>query len=80
MAENLTINIQDHILVPKHIKMSEEKAELILKKYNISKKQLPKIKKTDAAIVQLNANPGDMIEITRDSRTVGKSDYYRVVV
>jgi DNA-directed RNA polymerase subunit H len=80
MAENTIISIQDHVLVPKHIKLTEEKAELILKQYNISKKQLPKIKKTDAAIVHLNANPGDMIEIIRDSRTVGKSNYYRVVV
>lgn len=80
MAENTNIRIQDHILVPKHIKLSVEKTEALLKQYNISKKQLPKIKKNDAAIASLDANLGDIIEIIRESPTVGKSYFYRVVV
>jgi DNA-directed RNA polymerase subunit H len=59
--------------------MTEEQSEAILKKYNVSKKQLPKITKNDPAISELEAVPGDIIEITRESPTTGKSYFYRVV-
>ena len=67
-----------HILQPKHIKFSEKEAQELLKKFNISKAQLPKIILTDPALPQ-GANIGDVIKIER------KSDdkvafYYRVVV
>ncbi|MBU1204006.1 MAG: DNA-directed RNA polymerase subunit H [Nanoarchaeota archaeon] len=80
MADNGESNIQNHMLVPKHIKLSEEQAAIILKKYNVSKKQLPKIKQKDPALTGLDAVHGDIIEIIRNTPTVGKSSYYRVVV
>tara|TARA_Y100000034_G_scaffold129623_1_gene186434 strand:- start:248 stop:466 length:219 start_codon:yes stop_codon:yes gene_type:complete len=70
----------EHILTPKHKKLKEDEAEKILKSYNISKKQLPRINLGDAAIVKLDPEIGDIIEILRESPTVGKSYFYRVVV
>lgn len=70
----------NHILIPKHTKLSKEASEEVLKKYNISKKQLPKIFKKDPAISNLDVEKGDIIEINRDSPTCGKSIFYRVVV
>jgi len=34
----------------------------------------------DPAILELNTEKGDIIEIIRDSPTIGKSFFYRVVV
>jgi len=70
----------EHILIPEHRKLSEEDTEKILKKYNISKKQLPRINLGDSAILKLNPEKEDVIEIIRDSPTIGKSYFYRVVV
>lgn len=70
----------EHILIPQHRKLSDEETENIIKKYNVSRKQLPRIKIIDPAILELNPKRGDIIEIIRDSPTTGKSYFYRVVV
>lgn len=73
-------SIQEHVLLMKHVKLSEEASEKILKKYNIDKKQLPVIFNKDAALIGTDAKPGDLVEITRDSPTAKTTKYYRVVV
>jgi len=73
-------NVLEHELVPKHRIMSEKEVKELLKKLNISLRQLPRILASDAALQGLNAKPNDVIEITRKSRTTGVSKYYRVVV
>ncbi len=73
------IDVQNHILVPKHVKMEEAEVQKLLEKYNISKKQLPRILKGDAAIKDLDAKPGDVIKITRKSPTMGDVEFYRAV-
>lgn len=78
MAEKF--NIQEHKLIPKHTKLSEEETQKLLEQYNISLKQLPKILKSDPAIKDLNAKPGDVIKIDRESPTMGKTSFYRVVL
>jgi len=80
MAESEKIDVSKHILVPKHEKLSEDEAQALLKKYNIIKKGLPKIQKTDAAIKHLDIGVGDIIRIHRKSETAGKAIYYRVVI
>lgn len=67
-----------HILQPKHTKISEEEANTLLEKLNLSKSQLPKIFLNDAALPE-GCVIGDIIKIER------KEDdevniYYRVVV
>ena len=70
----------EHILIPKHKKLSDAEAEKILKKFNVSKKQLPRINSNDPAILEMNPEKGDLIEIIRDSPTTGKSYFYRIVI
>ncbi len=63
-----------------HKKLSDEEADKFLKKFNVSRKQLPRIRSSDYAILEMNPKRGDIIEIIRDSPTTGKSHFYRVVV
>ncbi|MBL7100338.1 MAG: DNA-directed RNA polymerase subunit H [Nanoarchaeota archaeon] len=76
----VSIDILKHEFVPKHVKLSEPETEKLLSSYNISKKQLPKILKGDAAIKDLELNQGDVVKIIRKSATSSESVYYRVVV
>lgn len=69
-----------HILIPKHSKLSDAQKEKLLEKYNISINDLPKILKTDPAIISLDAKPGEIIKITRNSQTAGEAVFYRVIV
>lgn len=74
------INITKHFLVPKHTKLSEKEKEELLKKYKITLKELPRIKKDDPAITSLNAKSGDVIKIERESPTSKKAIFYRGVL
>ena len=74
------IQIESHVLLLKHEKLNDKASEELLKKYNISAMQLPKIYKKDSALKGLEVNAKDIIEIERDSPTANKSKFYRVVV
>ncbi len=74
------LKIDKHILIPKHLKLNEKEKQKLLEQYNISVKELPRIPKTDAAIVSLAVKPGDVIKIIRKSQTADESIFYRVVV
>tara|TARA_B100000073_G_C23706941_1_gene562662 strand:+ start:1032 stop:1271 length:240 start_codon:yes stop_codon:yes gene_type:complete len=70
---------------PKHEKLSESQAKRELKKINVTLEELPLIKYGDAAIQVLvndgeEIKIGDVIRITRDSKTGGEIPYYRKVV
>ena len=69
-----------HMLIPKHVKLSDAQKEKLLEKYSVSLKDLPRVLKTDSAIISLDAKPGDVIKITRNSPTAGEAIFYRVVV
>lgn len=69
-----------HVLVPKHMKVSDSEKEKLLEKYNISTKELPKILKDDPALEKLNLKEGDLVKVERNSKTAGVSFYYRVVM
>jgi len=70
----------NHTLVPEHKKLDKEESEKVLKKYNISKKQLPKIKSDDISIEKFQCEIDDIIEITRKSQIYGDLKFYRLVV
>jgi DNA-directed RNA polymerase subunit H len=74
------IKVGEHILVPKHERLEQEEKKQILEKYNVSIKQLPKIKRKDPAIKDMDVEVGDVIKITRKSPTYGKFEFYRVVI
>lgn len=76
----MAIQIQDHVLVPKHEILTDKESEKLLEKYNISKGQLPKIFSNDPAIKKIDAKPGDVIKITRKSPTAGEAVVHKVVI
>ena len=73
------IKIEKHLYVPEHIKLSEEQIEELLKHYNISKKQLPRMLKEDPAIAKLDVKKGDVIKIVRRNND-NETYFYRVVI
>ncbi len=74
------LNIKKHELVAKHEILKEEEKEMVLQKYGITLKQLPRILVTDPQIKVLEGKIGDVVKITRMSQSAGESVYYRVVV
>jgi len=76
----MKVNLQDHVLVPKHEILTDSEVEELLKLLGISKEQLPKIKSTDPIVKEIGAKPGDIVKITRKSFTSGFSIFYRLVI
>ncbi|MGM5481233.1 MAG: DNA-directed RNA polymerase subunit H [Nanobdellota archaeon] len=68
-----------HILIPKHEKISDDEKKRLFDRYNISVKELPKIPKSDPALIGMDVKEGDVIRILRDSPTAGESIFYRGV-
>ena len=66
-----------HILQPKHTKLKPEEVKHLLKKYNISFSQLPKIKSTDPTVPE-GCLRGEVLKIERkeEEKTVV---FYRVI-
>ena len=67
-----------HILQPKHLKLKEDEVEKLLKKFNISKSQLPKISLDDPILLE-GCKVGEVIKIEREEDEK-KFEYFRVVV
>ncbi|MCL5009813.1 MAG: DNA-directed RNA polymerase subunit H [Candidatus Parvarchaeota archaeon] len=67
-------------LSPKYRILAQEEVNDLLDRFKVSIRDIPKIKFIDPAVKQLNANEGDVIEITRNSTTAGEAKYYRLVV
>ena len=71
---------RQHILIPKHEKLSEKEANEVLEKYKITINELPAIQKNDPALAGMSVEVGDVIMIERKSPTAGKTVFYRGVV
>jgi len=83
-AENISFNVLQHDLVPEHILLTEEEAKDVLSKLDITRDQLPKIKRNDAAVRVLeNINgpieAGRVIKVIRKSSTAEEFVAYRLV-
>ena len=72
-------DIEKHFLIPKHSICNEKEKEAVLKKYNSTISEMPKILIKDAALASLKAKVGDMIKIEREDELTGKTNFYRVV-
>lgn len=70
----------EHVMVPDHEILDGNEVDKILAEYNIEKEQLPKIYVSDPAAVSIKAKIGDVIRITRQSPTAGRSVFYRMVI
>ena len=79
-TKKIPVLVPDHVYVPKHEIMTKKDAQKVLDEFNCKPTELPLIFVTDPAILGLGVKPGDMIRITRKSRTAGESTYYRYVV
>ena len=73
------VDVSQHELVPDHTVLEEPDLEGVLEEYNIKKTDLPKIKRSDPALPD-EATVGDVVQITRDSRTTDQAVVYRLVV
>jgi DNA-directed RNA polymerase subunit H (RpoH/RPB5) len=78
--EKQILDILKHELVPYHEIISEKEKSELLKKYNITTDQLPKMLNTDPVAVFVGAKPGQIVKIIRDSHTAKESVAYRLVV
>ncbi len=72
--------VLDHVLVPKHEIMTEEEIEKELGKLGLKREDLPLLLVTDPVAKAIGAKPGDVVRITRESPTAGKTIAYRLVV
>jgi DNA-directed RNA polymerase subunit H len=73
------VDVSQHELVPEHTLLDADAVEEVLQEYNVSKTNLPKIKRSDPALPE-GAEPGDVVRIERDSRTTDRAVVYRLVV
>jgi len=79
-SAKMSFNVTIHQLVCTHSKVADAEKESLLTKYDINQHDLPKIAEQDPAIKHLGVKAGDIIKIVRESKTAGKSAYYREVV
>ena len=77
--KNLMFNITHHEIVPKHILLTQEEVDLILKQYQTTRAQLPKVLTTDPVAKYYGMKAGDVCKIIRQSPMTGESYYYRIL-
>jgi len=80
VPEEKYFDVKEHELVPEHEVLSEEEAEEVLERYDISRSQLPKIKEKDPVAEAMDLESGDVVEVTRESPTAGEKTAYRLVI
>ncbi|RLF09447.1 MAG: DNA-directed RNA polymerase subunit H [Thermoprotei archaeon] len=74
------LDILNHELVPKHEVLSPEEKRRVLKELGVKPEMLPWIRSSDPIARIIGAKPGDIVKITRRSRTAGVFVAYRFVV
>ncbi|CAD25628.2 DNA-DIRECTED RNA POLYMERASE I [Encephalitozoon cuniculi GB-M1] len=80
LVEELIFNKTKHSWVPPHRVLSREERESVFRTLKLGPGDLPRILKSDVIARYYGAKQGDVVEITRRSKTAGESIYYRVVV
>lgn len=84
MAAETSFNVLKHVLVPEHHLLSEEEADAMLQEKEITRGQLPKIRKSDPGIKILETihgpiDEGRVVKIVRKSETAQEFVVYRLV-
>jgi len=75
----MAVDILKHEFVPLHEILPKKEAKDLLESLGVTREQLPKIYVSDPVIKRMEAKEGDIIKITRKSRTAGEAVYYRAV-
>lgn len=79
--DELQYDIAHHTLVPPHTIASDADVSSVLRRYSLrSRQQLPLISSRDPMARYVGLRPGDVVRITRVSKTVGQYDVYRCCV
>ncbi|MFD1570719.1 DNA-directed RNA polymerase subunit H [Halorubrum laminariae] len=73
------VDVSQHELVPDHVLLDADEIDEVLAEYDVKRTELPKIKRTDPALSD-EAEVGDVVKITRNSRTTAEAIVYRLVV
>lgn len=76
----LLIHLTDHVLVPKHIRLSDIERDEIMKAYMMTKEQCPKVYVNDPVARWFGLDIGEMCRIIRPSPVSGFSPYYRICI
>ena len=77
--KRLQFNILNHILVPKHRVLNDEETKIFKQRYNISdNSQIPDISRFSPVAQVIGIRPGQICEITRNSKTAINTLFYRV--
>ncbi|HLC93381.1 MAG TPA: DNA-directed RNA polymerase subunit H [archaeon] len=71
--------VAQHFLVPKHEIVQDDKVKEVVEKFGSPLTSFPRVDPDDSAIIEIGAKKGDLIKITRNSHTAGKTIYFRVV-
>ena len=80
MTKKKKIDVLLHKYVPKHILLTKDETDDLLKKYKISVTDLPQMFEKDPVAIAIGAKEGDVVKIIRDSETsVNSVVYYRYV-
>ena len=80
MTKKKKIDVLLHKYVPKHVLLTKDETDALLKKYKIGVTDLPQMFEKDPVAIAIGAKEGDVVKIIRDSETsVTSVVYYRYV-
>lgn len=80
LEKTLMIDLASHVLVPKHVILSNAEVTELLESYIVTKSNMPKILISDPIAKYYNMKVGDICKIIRASDKSGFVPYYRYVV
>ncbi|KAK4564671.1 hypothetical protein RGQ29_006665 [Quercus rubra] len=78
--KELVVNITEHVLVPKHVVLTNDEKKEMLKKYGLKDLQLPQILVRDPVAKYYGLRRGQVVKIIRESMTADEYETYRLAV